>query len=62
MAMSKRAGEQQEQFWIATEDMPQAPGHPFYRKLNDLLAEHEFERGCARGSIRNFRDAILIVR
>ena len=44
MAMSKRAGEQQEQFWIATGDMPQAPGHPFYRKLNELLAEHDFDR------------------
>lgn len=43
MAMGKRASEQQEQFWIATGDMPQAPGHPFYRKLNDLLAEHEFD-------------------
>lgn len=44
MAMGKRASEQQEQFWIATGDVPQAPGHPFYRQLNGLLGEHGFDR------------------
>jgi transposase len=43
MAMRKRPQEQQEG-WIATTDMPKSPGHPFYRKLNALLAEADFDR------------------
>ena len=43
MAMGKRKREQQDDLWIATTQMPAAPGHPFYRKLNQLLAEHGFD-------------------
>ena len=44
MAMGKREGERQQDLWIATTKLPQAPGHPFYRKLNQLLARHGFDR------------------
>jgi transposase len=27
-----------------TDGLPKSPGHPFYRKLNELLAEAEFDR------------------
>jgi len=30
--------------WIPTAQIPQAPGHPFYRKLNQILAQHGFDR------------------
>jgi transposase len=43
MAMGKRKTERQQELWIAGTDMPQAPGHPFYRKLNELLGEHGFD-------------------
>jgi transposase len=43
MAMGKRSTQRQHQFWMATADIPQAPGHPFYRKLNQLLAEQGFD-------------------
>jgi transposase len=43
MAMGKRKTERQQELWVATTDIPQAPGHPFYRKLNQLLAEHGFD-------------------
>jgi len=43
MAMGKRATQRQQEFWVATADIPEAPGHPFYRKLNQLLAEHGFD-------------------
>ncbi|GIW80797.1 MAG: DDE transposase [Gemmatales bacterium] len=50
MALGKRKREQQE-MWVATTDLPKSPGHPFYRKLNQLLAEAGFddwvERLCA---------------
>ena len=44
MAMSKRPAERQQDLWIPTAKMPQAPGHPFYRRLNGLLARHGFDR------------------
>jgi len=42
MALGKRKHEQQEA-WVATTDLPKSPGHPFYRKLNRLLAEAGFD-------------------
>jgi len=44
MAMGKRAVERQQDLWIPTAKMPQPPGHPFYRRLNQLLARHRFDR------------------
>jgi transposase len=43
MSMGKRQGQRQQQLWIASTRMPQAPGHPFYRRLNQLLARHGFD-------------------
>jgi transposase len=43
MAMGKRQPKQGELF-IPTSALPEAPGHPFYRRLNALLAEAAFDR------------------
>ena len=43
MAMGRRNRERQGELWIATQDVPQSTGHPFYEKLNQLLAEAEFD-------------------
>lgn len=43
MAMGRRNRERQGELWIATQDVPQSTGHPFYQKLNRLLAEAEFD-------------------
>jgi transposase len=43
MALGKRKSEQQG-LWIATTELPKSPGHPFYQKLNHLLAEAQFDR------------------
>ena len=43
MAMGKRKTERQQELWIATTDLPDSPGHPFYRKLNGLLNEQGFD-------------------
>src|SRR6202521_5800358 len=53
MAMSKRSGEEkQEDIWIAHTELAVAPGHPFYKRLNELLEGagfDEFVEGlCAR--------------
>jgi len=42
MALGKRKQEQQAA-WVATTDLPKSPGHPFYKKLNKLLAEAGFD-------------------
>ena len=43
MALGKRRDEQQE-MWVATTSLPKSEGHVFYRKLNRLLAEADFDR------------------
>lgn len=43
MALGKRSDEQQE-MWVATTSLPKSEGHVFYRKLNRLLAEVDFDR------------------
>ena len=43
MALGKRSDEQQE-MWVATTSLPKSEGHVFYRKLNRLLAEADFDR------------------
>src|SRR5580658_6162786 len=53
MAMSKRSGgEKQEDIWIAHTELAVAPGHPFYKRLNELLEGAGFDEMveglCAR--------------
>lgn len=43
MALGKRKNEQQG-LWVATTELPKSPGHPFFQKLNDVLAEAQFDR------------------
>src|SRR5437660_12866314 len=42
--MSKRSGgEKQEDIWIAHTELAVAPGHPFYKRLNELLEGARFD-------------------
>ena len=43
MALGRRKREQQEA-WVATNELPKSPGHVFYRKLNELLREADFDQ------------------
>ena len=43
MSMGKRK-ERQEKLFIMAEGLPKSPGHPFYRALNKLLAQADFDR------------------
>ncbi len=45
MAVGKSASREQME-WVMTCDLPKSPGHPFYRKLNELLRESGFDRYC----------------
>ena len=39
----KRQRNRQTSLWVATADLPQSAGHPFYERLNRVLAEAEFD-------------------
>src|SRR2546427_13285975 len=52
MAMGKKRKRPQETMWVATSDLPKSPGHPFYKRLNQVLAANSFdafvEAACRR--------------
>jgi transposase len=43
MAMGQRTHEEQTAMWVAVKELPKSVSHPFYEKLNRLLAEHGFD-------------------
>ena len=43
MALGRRV-EQQRPLFVVADELPKSDGHPFYRKLNELLAEAGFDR------------------
>ncbi len=44
MAMGKKKREpQQESMWVATQDLPRSPSHPFYARLNQILDKGDFD-------------------
>ena len=53
MAMQERKGARQEPLWIAADRVARSPGHPFYRRLNRLLAKQGFDR-FVEGVCRRF--------
>ncbi|MGH9384536.1 MAG: transposase [Vicinamibacterales bacterium] len=47
--MGKRSGRQrQEEFWIASSQVVQTPGHVFYNRLNEVLASRGFDARVER--------------
>jgi transposase len=53
MAMgTRRHRQRQEQLWVTHAELAKGPGHPFYRRLNELLDQEKFdefaEKECAR--------------
>ena len=46
MAMgTRRKRERQQPLWYRSE-LPEAPGHPFYKRLNELLEREVFDQFC----------------
>src|SRR5271168_4626609 len=53
MAMgTRRRRQRQEQLWVRHNELAKGPGHPFYRRVNELLEEEKFdefaERECTK--------------
>jgi len=57
MAMGTRR-ERQEELWIPTCTLARPASHPFYQRLNQLLAEHDFDR-FAEDQCRRFYAAMM---
>jgi len=58
MAMGTRKGrERQEEIWYRSE-VAEAPGHPFYRKLEAKLKEAGFDRFCEEECKRYYADGV----
>ena len=58
MAMGTRKGrERQEEIWYRSE-LAEAPGHPFYRKLEAKLQESGFDRFCEQECKRYYADVV----
>ena len=43
MAMGRREGARQRPLWIAGTDLATGPGHPFYKRLDKVLAKQGFD-------------------
>src|SRR6266852_8112909 len=54
---TRRQRQRQEPLWITHTDLARAPGHPFYKRLNQLLDEGKFdefaEKECAKFYAKN---------
>jgi len=48
MAMGQRQAETQSSFWICYDQLPEGSGHPFYQRMNQILAEHDFDTWVQR--------------
>jgi transposase len=58
MAMGRRAERTQGSFWVARESVRRAPAHPFYQKLNQILAASGFDRFSEAACERFYADAL----
>src|SRR5450756_768706 len=57
MAMGTRKHRQrQEQLWVTHTELVTAPGHPFYRRLNELLDGEKFDEFCERECVQFYAD------
>ena len=49
MGMGTRKDRQrQEQLWVTHTELAEVPGHPFYKRLNELLDGEKFDAFCER--------------
>ena len=53
MAMgTRRRRQRQERLWISHQELAKGPGHPFYKRVNELLETERFDE--SRSSARDF--------
>src|SRR5215471_13061835 len=52
MGMGRRRRQQQEQIWIAHQELAKGPAHPFYQRVNELLEEKKFDEFAEKECIK----------
>jgi transposase len=58
MAMGTRKGRQrQEQLWVTHTELVTGPGHPFYKRLRQLLDDEKFDEFCERECAQFYADS-----
>ena len=58
MAMGRRQKQRQGQLWVESKHLAKGPGHPFYGRLNEVLAKYGFD-GFVEGLSEKFYSAGL---
>jgi transposase len=53
MAMGKRKRQRQQALWVEAQRLAKGPSHPFYSRLNEILAEEGFD-GFVEAACRRF--------
>src|SRR5438094_2335068 len=54
---TRRQRQRQEELWYRG-DLAEAPGHPFYRRLNELLDQAGFDEFCETGCQRFYHEKL----
>src|SRR6266704_2391547 len=58
MSMGTRKHRQrQEQLWVTHSELATAPGHPFYKRLSQLLDSEKFDEFCERECAQFYADS-----
>lgn len=58
MAMGRQHQERQDDLFVVTSALARAPGHPFYERLNGVLAFHSFEAFVEERCARFYADTL----
>jgi transposase len=58
MALGRCKKERQQDFWISTDHLPRSEGHVFYRRLNELLLEADFDRFVESLCVAHYHDTM----
>jgi transposase len=57
MAMGRRKATRQESLFVTADQLPRSAGHPFYKALNSLLAESDFDRWVEKRCLPYYEQA-----
>jgi transposase len=58
MALGRRQEEGQQDFWIPIDQLPRSEGHVFYRRLNALLGEADFDQFAESLCAAHYHDTL----
>ena len=54
---TRKHRQRQEQLWVTHTELATAPGHPFYKRLSQLLDSEKFDEFCERECAQFYADS-----